>query len=143
MTSRIIFAILNLLTFGRLARRRQRATQKAAAARVLGQEWKRINALRKFRRALHRATVRQTLYQHPGTKYLPRRVRRAIVRQAANHAWRMERALPEIESKGHGRRLRRASFDPSALMPVRRASDRTVTCSTPPSGAEWAGAQAV
>jgi len=134
MTSRMIFAFINLLTFGWLARRRQRATRKAAASRVLGQEWKRINALRKFRRALHRATVWKTLDDHPGTKNLPRRVRRAVMFRGAHYAWRSGRGLPEIQSKGHARRLMRSAFDPSALLPVKSEGVSTVTLSAPTSG---------
>lgn len=132
LTGIALFAIAKLL-FGALARRRAKwrahETQRAAAQALLNEEWKRISILRAFRRALHLSTVWKAINEHPGTKHLPRAVRRQAARSAAAHAFRAERGLPEIISRGHIRRPRRGYFDPALLMPVLRDDAATVTSS--------------
>lgn len=129
--SNVLFAVANFFLFGALSRRRARSAQLARANALLGKEWKRISLLRSFRRALHLSTIWKAINEHPGTKHLPRRVRRAAAREAAKHAFRMEKnpPLPEIRSRGHQRRLRRGYFDPSLLMPVRAEGGSTATAS--------------
>ena len=125
----VLFAVANFFLFGALSRRRARAAQRANAQAILGEEWKRISALRSFRRALHFSTVWKAISEHQGTKHLPRAVRRQAARSAAAHAFRAERGLPEIVSRGHIRRLRRGYFNPALLMPVLRDDAATVTSS--------------
>lgn len=127
--SHVLFAVANFFLFGALARRRARGARRAAAEALIRNEWKRISALRGFRRALHLSTIWKAINEHPGTKHLPRRVRRAAAREAAKHAYRMEQnpPLPEIVSRGHLRRLRRGHIDPALLMPMRPEGGSTVT----------------
>lgn len=117
--SHVLFVVANFILFGALQRRRARAAQRAAAGALLQSEWKRISQLRSFRRALHLSTVWKAINEHPGTKHLPRSVRRAAAREASKAAFRREHGLTDIISRSHARRLRRGYFDPALLMPVR------------------------
>ncbi|HEX8556690.1 MAG TPA: hypothetical protein VF668_01235 [Pyrinomonadaceae bacterium] len=116
------------------ARRLEVARKRLAAQAALSAEWKRITNLRSYRRALHYATTWKALNEHQGTQRLPRRTRRAAAREAAKLTFRRERGLPDLfETRGHRRRLRRAYYDPSVIMPIRREASRsTMTDSTLP-----------
>jgi len=128
MTKKLIFALVNFLTLGALARRRRRATvqriQERTRALLDG-------ATRQGRlvmgKAFHRATIWKALGAHPKARLLPRRVRRAAMFNAANHAHRLERGIEvEMLSRGHQRRMRRGYIDPALLLPtVKAGADET------------------
>lgn len=110
----LLWHIANLISLGLLGRRQQRRTSAALAP--LLPAYQQLVGRRTFRRALHRATIWQFLANHPPAQSLPRRTRRQAMRNAAHHAFRLERELPEPYSRQQGRRLRRGYIDPLRLL---------------------------